>query len=155
MKNVEKSDFGIDIRIKKDDIYKDENISIVAGSKKRRRILTQSMIDRYYQRGLSNDRQYNTALYVYAIYQKTSKRIISSYNSDILIDGQRPYEDINFSTYMDIVKRLDNKLFNIVQHIVIYGFSASEFDNKYNNKRRTMKELKLALDTLGDFFKIR
>ena len=36
MKDIEKSDFGIDIRIKKDDIYKDEDISIVAGSKKRR-----------------------------------------------------------------------------------------------------------------------
>ena len=155
MKDIEKSDFGIDIRIKKDDIYKDEDISIVAGSKKRRRILTQTIIDRYYQRGLIDDRQYNTALYLYAIYGQTSKRLISSYNSDSLIQGRMQNQDISFSSYMDICKHLDSKLFSIVQHIVIYGFSASEFDKKYNNKRRTMSELRNALDQLSKFFNIR
>ena len=42
----EKSDFGEDIRLKGDD-YREENISIIAGSQKRRRILTQTSIDRY------------------------------------------------------------------------------------------------------------
>ena len=64
-------------------------------------------------------------------------------------------QDISFSSYMDICKHLDSKLFSIVQHIVIYGFSASEFDKKYNNKRRTMNELRNALDQLSKFFNIR
>lgn len=149
----EKSDFGEDIRLKNDD-YRDESISIIAGSQKRRRILTQTSIDRYYQRGNINTRQYNTALYVYALYRKSEKRIISSYNPDSAVMTSN-VDDKNMTglcDYIQITKILPTKLFNIVQHIVIYGFSANEFDKTYNNKRKTLKELKQALNMLSDHF---
>jgi len=149
-----KSDYGEDIRIKGEDEYREESISITAGSQKRRRILTQTSIDRYYQRGQINTKQYNTAIYVYALYRKSEKRIISSYNPDSSLMGTN-IDDKNlagFCDYMDIVKVLPGKLFNILQHIVIYGFSAAEFDKQYNNKRKTIKELRLALDMLSNHF---
>ena len=119
----EKSDFGEDIRLKGDD-YREENISIIAGSQKRRRILTQTSIDRYYQRGNINTRQYNTALYVYALYRKSEKRIISSYNPDsaVMTSNVDDKNMTGFCDYIQITKLLPTKLFNIVQHIVIYGF---------------------------------
>jgi len=149
----EKSDFGEDIRLKNDD-YRDESISIIAGSQKRRRILTQTSIDRYYQRGNINTRQYNTALYVYALYRKSEKRIISSYNPDsaVMTSNVDDKNMTGFCDYIQITKILPTKLFNIVQHIVIYGFSANEFDKAYNNKRKTLKELKQALNMLSDHF---
>jgi hypothetical protein len=149
-----KSDYGEDIRIKGEDEYREESISITAGSQKRRRILTQTSIDRYYQRGLITAAQYNTAIYVYALYRKSEKRITSSYNPDAALMTSN-IDDKNmagFCDYMDIVKVLPSKLFNIVQHIVIYGFSANEFDKQYDNKRKTLNELRLALDMLSDHF---
>jgi len=151
----DKSDYGEDIRLKGDE-YREENISITAGSQKRRRILTQSSIDRYYQRGNINTRQYNTALYIYALYRKSEKRVISSYNPDSSVNTSN-VDDKNmtgFCDYIQITKLLPTKLFNIVQHIVIYGFSANEFDKAYDNKRKTLKELKQALDMLSGYFRI-
>ena len=151
----DKSDYGEDIRLKGDE-YREENISITAGSQKRRRILTQSSIDRYYQRGNINTRQYNTALYIYALYRKSEKRVISSYNPDSSVNTSN-VDDKNmagFCDYIEITKVLSPKLFNVVQHIVVYGFSANEFDKLYNNKRKTLKELKLALNKLSEFFRV-
>ena len=153
----EKSDYGNEIRLKKDDEYREENISITAGSKKRRRILTQSSIDRYFQRGHLTSQQYNTALYIYAIYQRSEKNIISSYNPDSKV-SRSTNDDRNivgFCDYMQLTKHLPKKLFNVMQHIVIYGFSANEYDKKFDNKRRSLNELREALDILSKHFRIR
>tara|TARA_A100000171_G_scaffold11570_1_gene9466 strand:- start:1586 stop:2062 length:477 start_codon:yes stop_codon:yes gene_type:complete len=158
MKKVhEKSDYGNEIRIKKDDEFREENISINVGSKKRRRILTQSSIDRYFQREQITSQQYNTALYIYAIYQRSEKNIISSYNPDSRI-SRSTNDDRNivgFCDYMQLTKHLPQNLFNVIQHIVIYGFSANEYDKKFDNKRKTLDELRKALDILAKHFRIR
>ena len=152
-----KSDFGEDLRIKNSDEFQEETVSIATGSQKRRRSLTQTSIDRYHQRGQITSRQYNTANYIYSLYMKSEKRIISSYNPDSQMSGKSYMVDSKekgFCEYMDIVKLLPHKLFEIIQHIVIYGFSCNEFDKKYNNKRKTISELRLALDMLADHFRI-
>jgi len=150
-----KSDYGEDIRLK-DDESREEYISITTGNQKRRRILTQTSIDRYHQRGYINDRQYHTAQYIYALYSKSEKRIISSYNPDSTINTSNSDDSslVGLSDYIQITKVLPTKLFNIIQHIVIYGFSANEFDKQYNNKRKTLKELKEALNILSEHFRI-
>ena len=59
-----------------------------------------------------------------------------------------------FCDYIQITKILPTKLFNVLQHIVIYGFSANDFDKEYNNKRKSLKELKTALNLLSEYFKV-
>ena len=154
-KPIVKSDLGEDIRIK-DDEYREESVNILAGSQKRRRILTQTSIDRYYQRGNINIRQYNTALYVYALYRKSETRITSSYNPDanIMMSNVDDKNMAGVCDYIQITKILPTKLFNVLQHIVIYGFSANDFDKKYDNKRKSLKELRIALNLLSEYFKV-
>ena len=64
-----KSDLGIDERLNGED-FRDEPVGLTAGSQLRRRILSQNLIDRYFQRKLITPRQYNTANYLYNLYQK-------------------------------------------------------------------------------------
>ena len=156
-KHIEKSDFGTSHRLK-DHIYKDQHIGITSGSKKRRRILSQSIIDRYYYRKLISQRQYDVAIYIYNLYHKSQKKVTGSIEPRVdgssVNSGENQY--IAFSDYIKIMKHFDRETFNIIQWIVIEGLTASEVDNSiYNKKRTTMLLLKSALDSLADHLRIK
>lgn len=155
MKQRVRSDLGNEERIK-DDVYRDEATGLTAGSQLRRRILTQSLIDRYMQRGFITSRQYNTAQYLYNIYRKGTKTAGMKY--DVRVDGGGSTEEdsnTGFSDYMKAMRMLDQNMFAIVQWIVIDGSTAASFDERnYGGKRISMNVLRAALDKLAIHFGI-
>jgi hypothetical protein len=155
MKKYVKSDLGTDERVV-GEIYRDEPTGLTAGSKLRRRIMSQSLIDRYYQRGLINSRQYNTAQYLSVIHSKGAKP--SSMKFDARVDGTRVARDndnVGFSDYIKAMRKLTPQMFRVVQWIVFEGSTATSLDAKeYNNRRVSMNNLRAALDFLSNHFGI-
>ena len=150
-----KSDLGTDDRVK-DEVYKDEPVGLTAGSQLRRRILSQNLIDRYYQRGYINLRQYNTALYLHRLHQRGNR--IAGMKYDSRVDGSSGGFDSNnvgFSEYMKAMRELPSHLFSVVQWIVIDGSTATSLDEKeYQGRRISMKRLKESLNWLANYFGI-
>tara|TARA_S200002703_G_scaffold141338_1_gene133113 strand:- start:286 stop:756 length:471 start_codon:yes stop_codon:yes gene_type:complete len=155
MINRLKSDLGTDERVA-DEVYKDEPTGLTAGSPLRRRILTQSLIDRYHQRNIITDRQYNTAQYLFRIYNKGMKATAMKY--DVRVDGGGASNDdssVGFSDYMKAMRSLDSNMFKVVQWIVIDGMTAASLDQvDYGGRRMSMKLLRAALNQLADHFGI-
>lgn len=151
-----RSDLGTAERVQTDDVYRDEATGLTAGSQLRRRILTQSLIDRYFQRGIITSRQYNTAQYLYTIYRKGTATAGMKY--DVRVDGGGgSNEDANtgFSDYMKAMRMLDQNMFAVVQWIVIDGSTATSYDSKrHGGKRISMDILRSALDKLAIHFGI-
>lgn len=150
-----KSDLGTEQGVK-DHSYRDEAIGLTAGSQVRRRVLTQNLIDRYYQRKLITPRQYNTAQYLHSIYTKGSRTAGMKY--DVRVDGGGASNDdsaVGFSDYMKAMKLLPGEMFRVVQWIVIDGCSATSLDQQIHNGRRmSMQQLRKALDKLSEYFGI-
>ena len=135
-----KSDLGTPERVKSE-IYRDEAIGLTAGSPKRRRVLSQTPIDRYYQRKQISERQYSTALYLYPRVDS------SSYNAN-------EHSAIGKSDYLKAMNLLDKQLFSIVQYCVIFGCTAGSFDELNGIRRVSMVNLRAGLDKLADYFRI-
>lgn len=150
-----KSDLGTEDRVK-DEVYKDEPIGLTAGSQLRRRILSQNLIDRYYQRGFINSRQYNTAQYLHRLYQRGNK--IAGMKYDARVDGGSnsfDSDNVGFAEYMKAMRELPSHLFSVVQWIVIDGSTATSLDEKeYQGRRISMKRLKESLNWLANYFGI-
>jgi len=150
-----RSDLGTDERVAGED-YRDEATGLTAGSQLRRRILSQSLIDRYYQRGYIDSKQYNTAQYLLTMYSKGAKS--NSMKYDVRVDGGgNSTESINigFSEFMRMTRKLPSDLFRVIQFVVIEGGTCTSLDEKdYNSRRVSMKLLKRALDSLADYFGI-
>lgn len=150
-----KSDLGVEDRVK-DEVYRDEPIGLTAGSQLRRRILSQNLIDRYYQRGYITLRQYNTAQYLHRLYQKGNR--VASMKYDSRVDGSSggyDNDNVGFSEYMKAMRELPTHLFTVVQWIVIDGSTATSLDEKeYQGRRISMQRLKESLNWLANYFGI-
>ena len=150
-----KSDLGTNERII-GEVYRDEPTGLTAGSKLRRRIMTQNLVDRYYQRGQITSKQYNTAQYLLIIHSKGARP--SSMKFDAKVDGSVTSYDgdsVAFSDYIKAMKKLPLNMFRVVQWIVFEGSTATSLDAKeYNSRRVSMNRLRNALDYLADHFGI-
>jgi len=150
-----KSDLGTEDRVR-DEVYKDEPVGLTAGSQLRRRILSQNLIDRYYQRGFINSRQYNTAQYLHRLYQRGNK--IAGMKYDARVDGGSNSFDsgnLGFTEYMKAMRELPTNLFLVVQWIVVDGSTATSLDEKeYQGRRISMNKLREALNILANHFGI-
>ena len=150
-----KSDLGIEERLNGED-FRDEPVGLTAGSQLRRRILSQNLIDRYFQRKLITPRQYNTANYLYTLYQKGIAK--SSMALDIKVNESRKSFDNSstaYSDYMRAMRKLPTDLFQVVQYIVIEGSTATSLDQKeYASRRVSMNKLRDAIDKLSNYFGI-
>ena len=125
-----KSDLGTEERVS-GEIYKDEPTGLTAGSKLRRRIMSQTLIDRYYQRGLIDSKQYNTAQYLLTIHSKGARP--SSMKFDAKVDGSISSFDgdnIAFSDYIKAMSKLPINMFRVVQWVVFEGSTATSLDAK-------------------------
>lgn len=157
LKRIKKSDLGTNERIENES-FKHEPIGLTAGSPIRRRILSQTIIDRYRQRKIISERQYQTALYLYSLYFKATK---SSKNDFMpIVDSSKTNHTenqlIGLSEYLKAVDQLSPNLFYIVQWVVIYGCTAGSYDEKYLNKKRlSVINLKEGLNNLSEHFRIR
>jgi|TARA_R110000787_G_C13367980_1_gene440590 hypothetical protein len=152
---VRKSDLGTPERVKSE-IYRDEAIGLTAGSPKRRRVLSQTPIDRYYQRKQISERQYSTALYLYSVYYKSSKSAGINYNPRVDSSSYNTNEHsaVGKSDYLKAMNSLDKQLFSIVQYCVIFGCTAGSFDEINGIRRVSMSNLRAGLDKLADYFRI-
>ena len=156
-KLIIKSDLGTDERVK-DESFRDEPTGLTAGSTLRRRILSQSLIDRYYNRQYITSRQYNTAIYLLTIYTKGTRSNSMNFGDRVDSSSSSSNYDavsLGFSEFMRVTKQMPSDLFKVIQWIVIEGSTATSLDQKeYNSRRVSMKKLKLALNYLADYFGI-
>jgi hypothetical protein len=149
-------DTGTEHRWQHDD-FRDEFLDGKAGSPKRRRVTTQTPLDRYYNRDQISQRQYDAGMKYYALHRRGSgtQRITASYSPAIgksyseMSDGQAHA----WSEFAMASREIGKQLNDCAYDVCVVGISAGDWAKKKDaDQKGGILVLRLALDALGDYF---
>ena len=153
---TEQSDVGTDERWQHDE-YRDEATDKTAGSPKRRRVTTQTPLDRYYNRDQISQRQYEAGSKYYALHRRGSStaRTTASY-SPAVGKSNNEMTDAQATAWAEFSlasKDIGRQLNDCAYDVCVIGISAADWAKKKDaDPKGGILVLRLALDALGDYF---
>jgi|TARA_A100000171_G_C2111670_1_gene135391 hypothetical protein len=150
------TDFGTPERWQHDE-FRDEPTDKTAGAPKRRRVTTQTPLDRYHHRGQINQRQYDAGMKYYALHRRGSgtQRVTASYSPAVgksnaeMSDGQaHAWAEFSMAS-----REIGRQLNDCAYDVCVIGDSAGDWAKKQGaDQKGGILVLRLALDALGDYF---
>lgn len=149
-------DFGTAERWQHDD-FRDEPTDKTAGAPKRRRVTTQTPLDRYHSRSQIDQRQYEAGLKFYALYRRGAgtQRVTANYSPAVgkstneMTDGQAHA----WSDFTTAQREIGRQLNSCAYDVCVVGISAADWAKAHGgDPKGGILVLRLALDALGDHF---
>ena len=150
------TDFGPEERWQHDE-YREEYVENKAGSPKRRRVTTQTPLDRYFNRDQISQRAYEAGMKFYALHRRGvgTQRVTGKYSPAVgksnaeMSDGQAHA----FTEFAKAQREIGRQLNSCAYDVCIVGISAADWAKAHGgDPKGGILVLRLALDALGDHF---
>ena len=150
------SDFGTPERKSQAGAIRFERVDKRLGGPKRMRVISQTPLDRYFQREQISRRQFEAGEKLYGLWRRAgrSQRLSSNYDAVIVDEGRATQTHAEaFSDYIAILRDLGRDMSKVAQWVCIEGMNANEAATKMQHDARGgITLLRLTLDALGDRF---
>jgi len=153
---VQPNDVGTPERWQHDE-FRDEHTDTKLGAPKRRRVVTQTPLDRYYHRNQITRRQYEAGAKYFALHLRGagSQRVTASYSPAIgksnndMSDGQAHA----WAEFVKASREIGKQLNDCAYDVCVVGISAADWAKKKDaDPKGGILVLRLSLDALGDYF---
>ncbi len=150
------SDFGTPERKSQAGAIRFERVDKRLGGPKRMRVMSQTPLDRYFQREQISRRQFEAGEKFYGLWRRAgrSQRLVSNYDA-IIVDGTSPTYTHGeaFSEYIRILRELGQDMGKVAMWVCCEGMNANEAAVQLDHDPRGgITLLRLTLDALGDEF---